>query len=307
MIVGRKEKRAVEVALWIVLAVALVGVVFAENQSGFSFLKIGVGARPIGLGSAYTAIANDATSLYWNPAGLASLHKKEFSAMHGEWLLGSTYDFLGMGVPSRIGTLGFGVSMLSYPDQQGRDEQGRLTSSFTPRSSAFNLALSRRVVVGTQLGLGVKLIQSQISSDKAQGVALDLGAIRYMNQAPVSIGFALQNIGPGIQFINEQTKLPLTAAGGVGVHVLGALTLAADIKHRIYDRKTTWAVGTEYSLIPSFSLRTGYALSSRLNSEALSGLGAGFGMRMMGYRLDYAITPFGELGNAHRVSLTARF
>ncbi|MBI4062852.1 MAG: UPF0164 family protein, partial [Elusimicrobia bacterium] len=62
------------------------GFAVAQTNSGFSFLKIGVGARPIGLGSAYTAMANDATAIYWNPAGLGAIKKRELSAMHGEWL-----------------------------------------------------------------------------------------------------------------------------------------------------------------------------------------------------------------------------
>ncbi|MBI2070714.1 MAG: PorV/PorQ family protein [Elusimicrobia bacterium] len=280
---------------------------WAETQSGLSFLKIGVGARPIGLGGAYTAMAHDATALYWNPAGLSSLSKKEISAMHSEWLLGSNFDFLGIGYPSKIGTLGFGVSMLSQPQQEGRDAQGRKTSDFSARDSAFSLALGRRLSLETRLGLGLKLIQSRIGAYQGQGFALDLGAMRHLQATPLSFGLAVQNLGPGIKFIEERTKLPLTLSSGLGYHAFGSFVLAADIKYRVYDKKTIWAMGTEYGLGGSFALRAGYSLTEIGGRNSLSGLGAGFGLKIAQYRLDYSMTPFGELGDTHRVSLGARW
>ncbi|MBI4064567.1 MAG: PorV/PorQ family protein, partial [Elusimicrobia bacterium] len=241
------NKRLVRWFLLTLVGVAMTeGLAIAQTNSGFSFLKIGVGARPIGLGSAYTAMANDATAIYWNPAGLGAIKKRELSAMHGEWLLGSNFDFLGVGYPSKIGALGFGMSMLSHPEQEGRDEQGRRTGNFSSRSNAFTLALSRPMSVQTHLGLGVKLIQSQIGQDKGQGFALDAGGLYHMTRIPISLGLSIQNLGPGIRFINEETRLPLTLASGLAWHGFAGVALAADFKYRVYDQKTNWALGTEY-------------------------------------------------------------
>jgi hypothetical protein len=49
---------------------------------------IGVGARAIGMGGAYTGVASDFSALYWNPAGLAQ-------AVHGEFSLGLNYNSIG--------------------------------------------------------------------------------------------------------------------------------------------------------------------------------------------------------------------
>ncbi|MBI4064737.1 MAG: hypothetical protein HY401_10630, partial [Elusimicrobia bacterium] len=107
--------------------------------------------------------------------------------------------------------------------------------------------------------------------------------------------------------INEETRLPLTLASGLAWHGFAGVALAADFKYRVYDQKTNWALGTEYGVASVLTVRGGYALADSRSRNSLAGLGGGFGLRFSTYKLDYAITPFGELGNTHRLSLTTRF
>lgn len=290
------------------LIVFVAGPLSAETRSGFSFLKIGVGARAIGLGSAYTALANDVTSIYWNPAGLAVLKKREFSGMHGQWLAGSNFDFLGLGGPVSSGVLALSISGLTHPSLEERDETGRLLGGFNARDISLGLAYAGSWRPQLHGGLGVKYIQSQIGSDKGEGLALDLGTRYHALWAPLTIGLSLQNLGPGIRFINERTPLPLTAALGAAWHLLPGLALSADIKQYIYDKKTSVSLGTEYMALPSFALRGGYMLSNQKTlTNASRDLGLGFGLQLLGSRLDYAFTPFGELRETHRINLTGKF
>ena len=67
----------------------------AAGTTGLNFLKIGVGGRPAGMGEAFVAVADDASALYWNPAGLARLTSPEAIAMHNEWFQGMRYEYLG--------------------------------------------------------------------------------------------------------------------------------------------------------------------------------------------------------------------
>ena len=78
-----------------------------------AFLKIGVGARPIGMGNAFTAVADDINSLAWNPAGLSLLSRRELGVMHSELFADTRYDFLGYAHPMKTGTLGLGINYLS--------------------------------------------------------------------------------------------------------------------------------------------------------------------------------------------------
>ena len=76
----------VRFAVALVLLLAPAAVSADTGTTGFAFLKLGVGARAMGLGSAYVALADDPTAIYWNAAGLASLTGTQVTAMHNEWI-----------------------------------------------------------------------------------------------------------------------------------------------------------------------------------------------------------------------------
>ena len=285
--------------------------VVSALESGLSHLKIPVGARAAAMGSAYTAIANDVTSLYWNPAGLGSLRQREISAMHSRWLMGSSYDFLGYAHPTRLGTLGFGLSRLSQPEQEGRGENRDKTSYFGASDSVFTIGYGRRVSDRLHLGLGLKALQSRIGSYKGQGLAMDLGATYRPQGLPVSFGLAARNLGPGVRFIGERTRLPLTLSFGAASSFISGMTLSADVGYRPYDKEINFSLGTEYAFLGALALRAGYQSSRNeglaAKSPVLSGFAGGLGFRLSRYRIDYTLTPFGQLGNTQRLSLSARF
>ena len=163
----------------------------------------------------------------------------------------------------------------------------------------------------SQFGLGLKFLQSQIASYKGEGFAADLGAMYHMIAVPFSFGLAVRNLGPGIAFSQEKTALPLTLSLGAASYFIPGMALAADVRYRPYDQKMSFNVGTEYMAWGPMVLRAGYqTLQSEIlsgRSSIFSGLGGGFGLKLFKYQLDYALTPFGELGNIQRLSLSARW
>ena len=76
------------------------------------FLKIGVGARALAMGGAYSAVSNDATALYWNPAGLSSMKKNEILLDHQDWILDVDLDFIGGSYKTPFGTIGAAISAM---------------------------------------------------------------------------------------------------------------------------------------------------------------------------------------------------
>src|SRR5712691_2985046 len=63
---------------------ALVAVPAGATKYAAEFLKIPVGARAVGMGGAFVSVADDATSPFWNPAGMVYLPYKEAFLQHAE-------------------------------------------------------------------------------------------------------------------------------------------------------------------------------------------------------------------------------
>lgn len=171
---------------------------------------------------------------------------------------------------------------------------------------ALNLAYAKSFDSSLRLGGGVKYIQSRIAEVSAQTFAVDLGGqyeFEKMGPGHPQLGLAVQNLGPGLKFLDERSSLPLTVAVGAGYRLPVGLLGAIDYKRRPYS-KSEVNVGAEYAVLPSFAIRAGYSSGG---AGALDGFAAGFGIKARGYALDYSMAPFGELGLVQRFSLGAKF
>ncbi len=89
------KKKLLLIGLLLVLSTAQV---FSQKYSN-EFLAIGVGARAHGMSGAQTALVDDITAAYWNPAGLTQIDAPfQIAAMHAEWFAGvGQYDYLSFG------------------------------------------------------------------------------------------------------------------------------------------------------------------------------------------------------------------
>lgn len=312
--------------LFLLLGLGLQVVPAYAQNTGATFLKLGAGARAAALGNAYTAMADsDVNALYWNPAGLGTLKQKEFSFTHAQWLLGSQYNFAAAGLPidgesfgmdDYRGSIGMGIMGLSVDGIDSRAADRSAQSSIEASDRAFLLGTGiRHRPTGLNFGLGVKFIQSSIGDHSAQTYALDLGMAYKISMSagqPFSVGLAVRNLGPGVQFIDQRDPLPTTASLGVSYPISSIFNLAFDTNYHVHENKMSFGLGTEVSPIRSVVLRAGYLQNSASAAGTgglvgLGSLGGGVGLKFTRYQVDYTFTPFGVLGNTQRLSIGARF
>lgn len=273
-----------------------------------SFLDIGVGGRALGMGGAYTALADDANSLYWNPAGLSALKKREFTASHAELFESTRHDFLVYAQPLMQGAFAAGVTYLSQGKIEGRDGLGRPTGGFDASDAALSLGYGRKFEAA-DLGATFKYLRSHIGSTEAQGVAADVGAKRAFGRT--SVGAALRNLGPGLKFQDQRNDLPLRLAVGAAYQFVDGHAAAAEFINGPRGAGTAVSIGGEYQAVKSLYLRAGYTTQTAVTGgsgfDAARGLTMGLGFRNEKWSLDYAVLPTGELGRSHRFSLGARW
>lgn len=280
-----------------ILVLSLVGTVYAggPGTTGANFLKIGVGARAAAMGEAFTAVADDSTSLYWNPAGLARLEKGELSATYNMWFEGIGQGYVSVGFPLLGGTMGMGANYVTMGDLEERDEVGTSTGTFQAFDLGVSVGFASRLG-GLSLGLSGGMVRSTIASDTQTTFLGTVGGLLDIGES-FSLGVAAQNLGTKL----GEDSLPLILKAGLALK-LGFLNLAADIG-KPQDNELYLCVGIERWIGNVVALRAGY----KTGQDIGPGWTAGLGFKMSRFGLDYAYVPYGDLGITHRINVGIGF
>jgi len=329
--------RRVTISLSLLLILALSPGAWAISEGGAIFLMIRPGARAAGMGSAFAAVADDATATYFNPAGLAFLDHRELSLMHSPWLssiwrdVGDLYyEFAAYVQPVKgWGTLGGNLIFLSEGRSQQTDESGNVLGEF----SSYEMApyLSYGTKVGGNLGLGgnFKLIYSHLfpgslPGSQGRGVAttwaFDFGLLYKGPIKRMSWGATVQNIGPKLVYLEAENADPLSRNLRVGMAyrlmdnrvnkwVISAdatkmlLNLGDPLRSQLYEVVTY--VGTEFVYSDLLALRTGYVTDE---AGQIKGPTFGGGIIVKRFSFDYGMEPGGELQKYNqKFSLAIKF
>jgi len=285
--------------------ILLVSTAANAAQTGAQFLKIDTDARLSGMASAGVASALGVSALNYNPAGLAAMTSPEAAFSHSQWLMDSTHDFIGFGMPVKKMSLALGVTRLSNGKMEGRADDGSAAGGYSAYDQAVSLGFGFKSVGGV-----VKYIQSSIAGVKAQAFAVDLGAKQKLSRLPVSLGIGVQNLGTGIKYLSQRDNLPLSVNAGLTLAVLPGMGLSFDVKRLVYDKQTVFSAGTEYAMMlggAGFALRGGYGLTGLSQDNEKGGLSVGAGVMALGAQLDYAVSPETGLGSVQRITLKKKF
>jgi len=140
---------------------------------------------------------------------------------------------------------------------------------------------------------------------------VDLGMKHGLKGLPASVGLSVQNLGPGITYISQREKLPLSVNAGIAFMPVQGFMLNFDAKRYVYDKYTAYSVGTEYVLFGGPGSMSGLSLRGGINGGARQGaagsFSAGAGVRVMNAELDYSMSPEGALGGIQQITLKKKF
>lgn len=272
----------------------------------FNFLFLDADARAVAMGGAYTALVDDANSLLYNPAGLAKVRGHEASFMHNQHFLDITQEYAAYasrwGLGASFNTLRFGdTGRTTYSNPSGSG-----LGSVGMNSMALGAGYGRELSPGLRAGAGFKYIHEAIAGVSAQGYAFDLGLQHEPAFLPgLRLGAAVQNLGPSVRFQRDSEKLPLNLRFGTayGFKLLGLDHTAAFDVTKERSESPLFAFGFETLAAGVLPVRFGF----NTRNDAGPGVSAGIGWRTESLRLDYAFVPYGELGSAHRFSVSVRW
>ncbi len=276
------------------------------GSTGAAYLTLPAGGTFASMGE--TGAANPSAPFGWliNPALLSSGGINGIGVFHSQWIMDTDYNtiFYGTELPRGF-SAGLCFTYLSAPEIMGYDNLGNQTSGLKNNNFQGILDLSFSPADYFSTGINVKFFQEKIADQTGRGYALDVGASVSPPLSGLLIGASVRNIGPKISFISHQEELPLCFRLGGSYHTpvmlnLIELILTADmVSPRHVDPYAV--MGGEIKVGEILSIRAGFIDDDNREGD---GFTAGGGIKLADRaRLDYAFTPYGELGDFHSISL----
>jgi hypothetical protein len=281
---------------------------------GAQFLKLPVGARAAGMAGSFTAIADDASCVYWNVGGLARIQDKVFAINHTPWLAGINFTQATYVTHTRYlpGTIAFHARSLYMSEMDVRtvfrpEGEGK---RFDAGDLALGVTYARSLTDKFSAGIGANYLQSTLATFRASAVTFDFGTLYDTGFRNFRIGMEIQNIGSDLTYIEKPVKVPTVFRVGMSTHLLdhaGQRIVAAGEFSHPPDNSERANLGGEYSFREFLFLRAGWYY--RYDTERFS---LGGGIRLPGLvasesRFDYAYTEMNGLSPIHRFSAEFHF
>jgi hypothetical protein len=228
----------------IFLSISFIALCFSQiwqpGATGYTFLKLGIGVRPVAMGNAFTALSDDGNAIFWNPAGLGVISSYYISGMAMSHLDFIQYYNLASSIylGKNAGSLGIGICYLTAKDTR-RDESGEESGEFRNSDMLLNVGYGKTLGRKKQIAFGAsgKVVRSQLESESAYGFLGDLGVILH----PVKIiylGTTIRNLGTPRKFIERLEYPPINFRQGLAI--------------KIPFRQNHWALSLDYSLYPDY-------------------------------------------------------
>lgn len=301
------------------------------GAAGMQVLKTDISPRAMGMGGAFTAIADDAFAMNYNPAGLGQLYVPEGSALYLSGFEDSRLNNFNFAMPLPMpGFSGVGrpAAGLSFMMADAGDFTYRIINpngSITTRSydaqsdMALSLGYGEKVFsdemsfegyktkVDQYLGFNAKYLRStMLGTYEANSMAVDAGWLAMAPRLGLSAGASLSNLGPGLKYVSATTKLPSILRLGLSYQrptvMDQSLMLAVDGIIYTAESLKSYRFGMEYHFEKIFNLRLGYRAG-----EDNNGLTMGLGIRYENMAMDLAFGSGAEVYNTTQLAFTYKF
>ncbi len=295
------KKFVVFAGLLSTLLLGVSGSAIADDNHAFPIFRTGVSARALAMGTAYTAVADDASAGYWNPAGLTGVEKFSLTTMLSDNM---RYDrqYMYAALAYNFGTAGWGAFSwinAGIDDIEGATVGGPDGRLFSADDHGFLFSYGNKMN-NLHVGATFKVAYQKIDNYSSTGVGFDAG-LKYLLSENVYLGLTARDLGTKV----GRNSVPVTWRVGMAAMAFGGFTFATDIQKVQHADNITLFLGTEYD----YEFADDYFGAIRGGvSDGDFSIGAGLTV-MKRYSIDYAYVTETEnfLGENHRVSLSIAF
>ena len=273
-----------------------------EGAAGMpgAYLHMGIGARGQALGNAYTAMAQDGSALFWNPAGLANQNPFQIYFMHSKLFMNTSLDYVAATAPTRsYGNFGLGLIALNSGEFDQRNELNEEIGNFNLSDMAFLASWSTVAFQDIAIGINYKLVTQKMLDYSGMGHGFDIG-LRKQLSPWLTTGLMLVNaLAPSMTLAEEsQSFARQLRVGAVAKLFEDKMSVSTEISKILGWDKTALNIGVEYQVMPMIALRGGVN-----NSQITMGLG----LSLNQFGMDYSNKNTSELGTNQVFALNYSF
>ncbi len=292
----------------LILLITFSSSLYSQNDgagnTGLSFLKLGVGARSIAMGDAFSSISNDATSVIYNPARLNFGLNNNITIMHNQSVQDLATDFVGAKFILNKFAFGVGLLRTTISDIEIRNIPGEPLDKFDAQNLSLGVSIGYKLTDNLSVGLSSKFLYEKIYVDEASGFGIDFGTSYTKDN--LNFGFVVANLGSLNELRNVSTKLPSLVRFGSGYSFNKddfSFLISLDGFKVLDGGQFHIHSGGEIGYKDFAFLRAGY----QSNYEN-KGLTTGAGFKYKSINLDYAFVPYSnEFGSSNTFSLGISF
>lgn len=279
-----------------------------SNNHNAPYLRMGVGARALGMGGAFVAVANDVTAGYWNPAGLPWTCGWQIGGMYSSGMeVDRKYNHVGFSKNADWGAFGFNWLNAGMTDINWRGALGEDLGTGDFADNAFMLSLAKQYDI-VSLGLSGKYLRQSVDAtvpgdDAINGYGFDFG-MGLVLADKFRFGVAVQDLAGNLGDDDDANDIPTNLRAGIAVWPITGMTTAFDVQKTQNDDDYKFHAGAEY-MVP-LAEEVGAAVRVGLNDGDFA---AGFGVRFNFLQADYAYVSDAQafLQENHRFSLALIF
>ena len=289
------------------------------------FMRIGAGARAMGMGNAYSAVDGDIYSSYFNPAGLSSIKERQMALSFRYLSMDRHFKHVVFG--SKVGLdAGFALSWINAgtDDIVGRDLSGNPTGNIKDSRNAFAVSFAKQINKMVSVGLSAKTAVWKLAGEDAKAIGFDVG-ILFRPFDHFTAAFVTRDLNSRFtwksgrwkssigniegQTIEKEDKFPLYYTAGVAYKTYKDKLLFASTLEFVEDNPYGINLGVSYVYNKTFTLRSGiynYTTSDELESGSFT---AGFTLRVTSsISADYAfVNDTMEIDTIHCISLVINY
>lgn len=263
------------------------------------FLLLGAGARGTALGNAYSALVNDVSALYYNPAGLALMSRPQVLVGSYDYIAGTRYSWGGVAFPFGGGSKAFGLQIgtFGFKDQPVYtvDAPDGVGNVYSVAETFAGLTFAQNFSDRFAAGITAKFIGDQLGDATGTTFAVDFGTTYHamLGEKPIRMGFTVSNLGAGLDYTGAALNVAVPHDQPAGEEEVPTADQPGTLRTKAFPLPTTFRVSLGYDLLTTTSRRlsvlgefnqpnnnrAGFSLGGEYAWSRISGTGFGLALR----------------------------